>query len=68
MKYQSPLKGLRRFKSQKEIRIKLGSGNRWVTMEFVHAKALMGLLQEMLTGDLIEVNEQACGCLEKVRK
>jgi len=47
--------------------VQLGSGQ-WTSMEFGHAKELIKLLQEMLDGKLIEVRQQGCGCLEKVRK
>lgn len=67
MRYQTPLKGLKRFKSQREISIRIG-GKTWVRMEFVHAKQLVSYLRDMLEGDLIEVNLLDCGCLKEKKK
>lgn len=66
MRYQTPLRGLKRFKSQKEISIKLH--RTWARLDYKHVRELISYLQDMLDGDLIEVNVQPCGCLKSERK
>lgn len=53
------IQGLMRFKSQKEIRIKVRG--EWHTLSWREAVVLNGYLADMLGGDLIEV-KAGCGC------
>ena len=59
----TPLKGLKRFKSHHTISIRFGKT--WHRMNYAHARQLISYLRDMLEGDLIEVNLRSCGCLER---
>lgn len=77
MKSLSPVIELRRFKSDKQIRIKIRSqwaGAFWTFLDFEHAEELAKDINEMINGNLVEVKsaghlgpDQNCGCRERVR-
>lgn len=62
-KFQSPLVGLKRFASDREIRMNIGG--EWKVFSFNHIRDLIKDLSEMVDGNLVEVDTMDCGCVNR---
>lgn len=62
-KFQSPLVGLKRFASDREIRMNIGG--EWRSFSFNHIRDLITDLSEMVDGNLVEVDVMDCGCVNR---
>lgn len=72
-KYESPVRQAARFKDRGEISItvrstQLGNGISVVWLTYANARELTSYLRDMMEGDLVEVREKDCGCLERIGK
>ncbi len=64
LKYPTPLTRIARFNNTKEIALTVYDTCAW--MSFDQARELRDYIDEMLEGNLVEVRQRDCGCLEKI--